>query len=262
MNKIDLVSKQILLERKEELDKMLSEYDIKPYAIIPTCFNKNINMKYVINAIMELFNPTEYISRADSDPIFRISRSFDINKAGTSWDQVVGGVIGGSLFNGKLVVGDQIEIKPGLVVKGKDNKFTCTPIISNILSIKTDTTELNEIIPGGLIGIRTGLDPYYCKHNGLSGQVVGKVGTLPDIVNEITIKLNIVTSFGFNWVPKIKDNIMLQIGTKMCDATLTKINKDDYTFSFIKPYCVSKGQHIIVCYVNNKILKIVGEGYF
>ena len=261
MNKIDLVSKEVLLERKAELDKMLEEYDIKPFAIIPTCFNKNINMKYVIQAIMELFNPNEYITRADSEPLFRISRSFDINKPGTDWNQIVGGVIGGSLFNGKLAVGDKIEIKPGQVSKDKEGKFICKPIISTIQSIKTDTTELNEIIPGGLIGIRTDLDPYYCKHNGLSGQIVGKVGTLPDIINDVTLKLNIVTTFGFNWEPKIKDKTMLQIGTKTCESTLTKINKDNFTFNFTKPYCVSKGQHIIVCYMLNKVLKIVGEGY-
>jgi len=261
MNKIDLVSKEILLERKTELDKMLEEYDIKPFAIIPTCFNKNINMKYVIRAIMELFNPNDYITRGESEPLFRISRSFDINKPGTSYDQVVGGVIGGSLFNGKLVVGDKIEIRPGQVSKSKDGKFICTPIISTIESIKTDTTELNEIIPGGLIGIRTDLDPYYCKHNGLSGQVVGKVGTLPDILNDVTLKLNIVTTFGFNWIPKLKDQMMLQIGTKTCEASLYKINKDVFTFNFTKPFCVSKDQHIIVCYMLNKVLKIVGEGY-
>lgn len=261
MNKIDLVTKEVLKERKQELDKMLIDYGIKPFAIIPTSFNKKINMKYVISAIMELFNPEEYITRATSDPIFRISRSFDINKPGVNWEQVVGGVIGGSLFNGKLKIGDQIEIKPGQVNKGKDGKFTCVPIITNVLSIKTDTTELNEIIPGGLIGIRTDLDPYYCKHNGLSGQVVGKIGTLPDISYDITFNVDIVTSFGFSWVPKVNDLVMLQIGTKMSDAKLTKINKDSYTFTFTKPICITNNQHIIICYNINKILKIVGEGY-
>jgi len=261
MNKIDLVTKEVLKERKQELDKMLIDYGIKPFAIIPTSFNKKINMKYVISAIMELFNPEEYITRATTDPIFRISRSFDINKPGVNWDQVVGGVIGGSLFNGKLKIGDQIEIKPGQVNKGKDGKFTCVPIITNVLSIKTDTTELNEIIPGGLIGIRTDLDPYYCKHNGLSGQVVGKMGTLPDISYDITFNVEIVTTFGFNWVPKVNDLVMLQIGTKMSDAKLTKINNDLYTFTFTKPICITNNQHIIICYNINKILKIVGEGY-
>ena len=261
MNKIDLVTKEVLKERKIELDKMLAEYDIKPFAIIPTCFNKKINMDYVVKAIMELFNPSEYINRVSNNPIFRISRSFDINKPGTNWDQVVGGVIGGSLFNGKLAINDKIEIRPGQISKGKDGKFTCKPIITTILSIKTDTTDLNEIIPGGLIGIRTDLDPYYCKHNGLAGQVVGKVGTLPEVISETTLKLSIVTTFGFVWTPKINDSMMLQIGTKMSEAKLTKFNDNLYTFTFTKPTCITENQHIIVCHNINKILRIVGEGY-
>ena len=45
MNKIDLVTKDVLIERKKELDIMLKQYDIVPFAIIPTCFNKNIGIK-------------------------------------------------------------------------------------------------------------------------------------------------------------------------------------------------------------------------
>ena len=261
MNKIDLVTKEVLKERKIELDKMLAEYDIKPFAIIPTCFNKKINTNYVVKAIMELFNPLEYMNRVSNNPIFRISRSFDINKPGTNWNEVVGGVIGGSLFNGRLAVNDKIEIRPGQISKEKDGKFTCKPIITTILSIKTDTTDLNEIIPGGLIGIRTDLDPYYCKHNGLAGQVVGKVGTLPEVISEVTLKLNIVTTFGYIWTQKVNDSIMLQIGTKMSEAKLIKFNDNLYTFTFTKPTCITENQHIIVCHNINKVLKIVGEGY-
>jgi translation initiation factor 2 subunit 3 len=261
MNKIDLVTKEVLKERKAELDKMLAEYNIKPFAIIPTCFNKKINMDYVVKAIMELFNPTEYITRLSANPIFRISRSFDINKPGTNWNKVVGGVIGGSLFNGKLAVNDKIEISPGQISKGKDGKFTCKPIITTILSIKTDTTDLNEIIPGGLIGIRTDLDPYYCKHNGLAGQVVGKIGTLPQVTSDVTLNLSLITTFGFTWNPKMNDLMMLQIGTKMSESKLTKINDNLYTFTLTKPICILNNQHVIICYNINKILRIVGEGY-
>jgi translation initiation factor 2 subunit 3 len=262
MNKIDLVTKEVLKERKIELDKMLADYDIKPYAIIPTCFNKKINMKYVIKAIVELFNPEEYITKVTNNPIFRISRSFDINKPGTEWNKVMGGVIGGSLFNGKLAINDQIEIRPGQITKNKDGKFTCKPIITTILSIKTDTTDLNEIIPGGLTGIRTDLDPYYCKHNGLAGQIVGKVNCyLPEIYYEITLNITIITLFGFEWSPKINDLIMLQIGTKMSESKLIKINNQHYTFVLTKPTCIMDNEHIILCYNINKILKIVGEGY-
>jgi translation initiation factor 2 gamma subunit (eIF-2gamma) len=78
----------------------------------------------------------------------------------------------------------------------------------------------------------------------------------------ITFNVEIVTTFGFNWIPKVNDLVMLQIGTKMSDAKLTKINKDLYTFTFTKPICITSNQHIIICYNINKILKIVGEGYY
>ena len=130
-----------------------------------------------------------------------------------------------------------------------------------ILSIKTDTTDLNEIIPGGLIGIRTDLDPYYCKHNGLAGQVVGKIGTLPQVTSDVTLNLSLITTFGFTWNPKMNDLMMLQIGTKMSESKLTKINDNLYTFTLTKPICILNNQHVIICYNINKILRIVGEGY-
>jgi translation initiation factor 2 gamma subunit (eIF-2gamma) len=147
------------------------------------------------------------------------------------------------------------------MTKGKDGKYICKTIITNIISIKTDTTELTNIIPGGLIGIKTDLDPYYCKHNGLSGQVAGLINTLPNLSFEITLKINIVKTFGFEWIPKINDNIMLQTGTKINDAKLIKINNDEYTCILGKPTCITKNQHIIICYSINKVLKIVGDGY-
>ena len=90
MNKIDLVPKDLLLQRKQELDEMLEQYGICPYAVIPTCFNKMIGMNYVLKAIMELFNPDNFTERNSIAPIFRISRSFDINKPGTNWDEITG----------------------------------------------------------------------------------------------------------------------------------------------------------------------------
>jgi translation initiation factor 2 subunit 3 len=264
MNKIDLVTKDILLERKEELDEMLAKYDIKPFAIIPTCFNKKFGINYLIQAIMKLFNPTRYIERASTVPLFRISRTFDINKPGANWDEVCGGVIGGSLMTGHLSIGDEIEIRPGQVSKGRDGKFVCVPIKTKILSIKTDETTLDEIVPGGLIGIRTDLDPFYCKANALVGNVAGFVGYLPEIYTNLTIRVRMVTTFGTFWEPKLNEQIMLQIGTKSCPSTLVRINRSvdmDFTFELARPACVGSDQHIIICQTIDKIIKIVAEGY-
>lgn len=257
MNKIDLIDKFTFYERKEELDELLLKYDIKPYVIIPTCFNKKIGINYLLQAITELFNPEYYLERTTNDPLFMVSRSFDINKPGTLWESVNGGVIGGSLLNGKFKVGDEIEISPGQVSKNKEGKYIFQPIITKILSIKTDTTSLNEIIPGGLIGIGTDVDPYYAKNDGLAGNVIGLKGKLPQVYTEIKIKTNVID----NWKPKNNDSVLLQIGTKICEAKLININKSEYKFELSKPVCISDNQHIIICINVNKIIKIVAEGF-
>jgi len=259
MNKIDLVSRDILMERKRELDEMLALYDIKPFIIIPTCFNKKIGLDILLKAIMILFNPINFMERTNDSSLFRISRTFDINKPGFNWDSVVGGVIGGSLTTGTLKIGDKIEIRPGQVSKSQ-GKFICQPIKTEVLSIQTDDTSMNEIIPGGLIGIRTDLDPFYSKNDALAGNIAGPVGTLPNIYVQLTIEYKMVNTFGFTWDHVLSDSVMLQIGTRMVDGKLIKINETKLTFEINKPSCIHDNQHIIICKNIDKILRIVGEG--
>jgi translation initiation factor 2 subunit 3 len=71
LNKIDLVDKHIVQSRKEELDELLLKYNIKPFIIIPTSFNKMIGINNVINSIMTLFNPND-LSNKYSLPILLI----------------------------------------------------------------------------------------------------------------------------------------------------------------------------------------------
>lgn len=257
MNKIDLVKKDILYKRKEELDLLLKEYNIEPFAIIPTCFNKKIGIKYLLNAIMKLFNPNNYIDRLNKDPIFRISRTFDINKPGTSWENILGGVVGGSLIVGQFKINDEIEIVPGQIIKNKNGNIYYQPIKTTILSIKTDTTYLTEIVPGGLIAIGTDMDPYYCKNDFLSGNIIGLVNKTPKVFNNITLDFKLITIFGHVWEPNINDLLVLQIGTKTVDVKL--INKNN--FELTKPVCILDNEHIIICKEIDKILRIVGEGY-
>jgi small GTP-binding protein len=258
LNKIDLVSRELVMQRKQELDDMLEQYNIHPYAVIPTCFNKGIGMKYVIKAITELFNPDDFKERNSSSAIFRISRSFDINKPGTNWADINGGVIGGSLMSGKICTGEEIEIRPGMLI-GKPGKMSCKPIKTTVLSIKTDTTELAEIYPGGLIGIRTDADPVYCKSNYLTGNIAGHVGTLPNVYLEIAVTIEMVTMFGYSWTPCVKDNVSIQIGTHMADATVKSVGSS-VIFSFVTPVCIPDDQHIIICRTIDGILRIVAEG--
>lgn len=248
LNKIDLVSKDTILERKEELDELLKEYDIKPFVIIPTSFTKNLGVNYLKQAIMLLFEPNDIINKDDKENIFRITRSFDINKPNTDWQELKGGVIGGSVTSGTLKIGDEIEIKPGY--KGVSLK-------TKIISLQTEDIKLDTITKGGLIGIGTDLDPFYCKDDFLAGQICSLVNKLPDNTTSIVIDYELVTIFGFVWKPVLNDIVTLQIGTTIIDAKLVNLKKNIFELS--KPCCILESDSIVICKKINNILRIVAK---
>lgn len=261
-NKLDLITKEVAIERKKELDNLLNELEIKPHIIIPTSFNKRIGLNYLLKAMMEVFPPQLQENVTNNESFFRITRSFDINKPGTNWNEVNGGIIGGSLINGELNINDTVEIKPGFLSKGKDGKITSQSIITKITSLETDGNNINKVVPGGLIGVGTEIDPYYCKNDMLSGNIMGKPGTLPDVYNDIKLKYQKLEEFDGKWEPKNGDTVFLQIGNVSVESRLAKINKENFTFSLLKPACIEKNSKILICKKDDGILKIVGLGLF
>ena len=114
-------------------------------------------------------------------------RSFDVNKPGSEVEDLKGGVAGGSILRGVLKLGQEIEIRPGLVSKDGEGKLTCKPIYSRILSLFAEQNDLSYAVPGGLIGVGTKVDPTLCRADRMVGQVLGAVGHLPNIYTELEI---------------------------------------------------------------------------
>ena len=257
-NKLDLCTHEKAIERKEELDELLTKLNIKPQYIIPTALNKKIGLSNVVKAIMEVFPPELYDSCLNETTEFRITRSFDINKPGTNWDEMSGGVFGGSLLTGSIKLGDKIEIRPGQYAKKKDGSFNVIPITSIVNSIQTDKINIDILYPGGLTAIGSDIDPYYCKDDKLTGAVVGIKGTLPHVYQEIVINITICNDFGSNWIPKCNDIVYLQIGNVNTEALLVDIKDIDFKFKLSKPVCISDDSLIIICRNINNIIVIVG----
>jgi translation initiation factor 2 subunit 3 len=246
-NKLDLISIDTARERKEELDNLLVRFEIVPKYIIPTALNRKIGLKNVIKAITEVFAPEDAES-VDDNVEFRITRSFDVNIPGTNWDAINGGVIGGSLLSGKLKIGDELEIRPGIWSKKKDGTFIVQPIKSKVISLQSDKESLTEIIPGGLTSIGTEVDSFYCKNDKLSGNIIGVVGKCFDVFSKITIDEVVLTEdFDAKWIPKLKDTVYLQIGNVNTEAILLKMNKDSYYFELSKPSCIKDNSLITIC---------------
>merc|ERR1719353_2616593 len=74
---------------------------------------------------------------------------------------------------GVLKMGDEIEVRPGIVKKDAQGTVTCTPIYSKVVSLFAEGNALQYAVPGGLIGVGTHIDPTLTRADRLVGQVLG-----------------------------------------------------------------------------------------
>jgi len=237
-NKIDLVDENRAKESFNEIKAFLKQYGYEDAPIIPISANLNVNIDLLIEAI-EKHIPTPKLDKEKNFKMF-VARSFDVNKPGTKPEDIKGGVIGGSIICGKLKVGDEIEISPG-VGKG--------PIKTKVNSLGVDNGFIEEATPGGLIAIGTDLDPFYTKNDEMRGQVAGKPGTLPKPVSNIKLEVHEIErlvekkSEGF----KVNDYVVLAIGTATIIGQISRqAGKNEFEFVLRNPAIIEKGEKVAI----------------
>ena len=185
-NKIDLVSKELAIERWEKLKET---YDIK--LILPICAQFGFGLNYLIQFLVESIpNPINFKFEEKINSPLKVSiiRSFDINKPSTPVKKITGGVVGGTIKSGKLNVGDKVKIIPGIILANGHNH----PIEAFIESLQTENNKLDIAYPGGLIGIGLSIDPTLSKEDRLVGNfIVGIDDQTNKIFKTCTIKFTI-----------------------------------------------------------------------
>jgi translation initiation factor 2 subunit 3 len=82
--------------------------------IIPISAEQRYNIDAVCESICDIPIPKRNLN---VPPKMIIIRSFDVNKPGTSIDELQGGVVGGSVLEGVLQVGMEVELRPGHMFK-------------------------------------------------------------------------------------------------------------------------------------------------
>jgi translation initiation factor 2 subunit 3 len=179
--KIDTVTKEQALKNYQEIKEFVKGTIAENAPIIPVSSTQRVNIDKLLEAI-EKYIPTPKRDET-KNPKFLVIRSFDINKPGTEIDKIVGGILGGSVVEGKLKVGDKIEIKPGVKVENKYQSLE-----TEIVGLRKANKDIKEAGPGGLLGVSTKLDPSLTKADGLVGSVVGLKGTLPKETYEISFE--------------------------------------------------------------------------
>lgn len=248
-NKIDLVSKEEAIKNYEQILEFIEGTTAQNSPIIPISAHHEVNLDTLIMAIEE-YIPTP--KRDESKPpLMYTARSFDVNKPGTKPKDLKGGVIGGSLKQGVLRVGDKIEIRPGRKVEER-GKARWEPIYTEIASIITGGEMVKEAHPGGLLGIGTYLDPALTKADSLAGKVVGKEGMLPPVFHELQMDVYLLNRIVGEKIKKemetIKMNepLMLTVGTATTVGMVKHIKKDYMEVSLKIPVCAESGQKVAI----------------
>ena len=102
-----------------------------------------------------------------------------------------GGVVGGSLLQGVLWVGDRVEIRPGITGKSQNN-LVHKPILTWITSLMAEKNELLYAVPGGLIAVGLQVDPACTRNDKLTGNILGQPGKMPDVINQFKIRFHLL----------------------------------------------------------------------
>ena len=261
-NKIDLVSKEQALANYKEIKDFVKGTMAENAPIIPISSQQEINLDKLIEELSKLEIPKRDI---DTEPIFLAARSFDINKPGSDVSKLCGGVLGGILKRGKLHVGDEIEIKPGLSIK-KANQQTYQTLTTKIISIHKGNNSVEEVSPGVSIAIETELDPFLTKADSLSGCVVGLKTRLPEISYKVKIKTQLFKEvLGISEHKEVaplktKEMLMLSVNTTISVGTVEKINKNEIELFLNIPIVLLKGSNIGIARNVNSHWRLIGFG--
>ncbi|MGZ7046746.1 MAG: translation initiation factor IF-2 subunit gamma [Methanobacterium sp.] len=262
-NKIDIVSKERAVESYNEIKEFVRGTCAEDAPIIPISAQQGANVDILIEMIQEMIETPQRL--LDKPARMYVARSFDINKPGCKPQNIAGGVIGGSLIQGKLKIGDEIEIKPGIQIKDK-GKMKWMSLYSEIVGLNTASEHVDEVNPGGLIGVGTKLDPSLTKADSLSGSVAGEPGTLPPILHKFTMETHllerVVGTKEEKKVDPIKSSepLMINIGTATTIGVVTSARKKTSDVTLKLPVCAESGQRVALSRRVGARWRLIGYG--
>jgi len=226
-NKIDLVKQEVAAQQYEKIVNFLRLNGVGDAPVVPICAEQKINMKSLCAHLVErIDSPRRILNR---DARLRVIRSFDVNKPCEIQDPKLlkGGVAGCVLMQGFLKVGDQLEVRPGLVTK-----TGICPIFVKVESLSLGNSRVEYVGPGCNVGVGLNVDPYLTKQDELVGQVLGVPGTLPPVFKECVIEymLNdkVVGAAGDVKAPKklrVGDKLNVALGSMTVDAEVLQTDQ-------------------------------------
>jgi translation initiation factor 2 subunit 3 len=262
INKLDLIKKDVARDRIIDLIHELKKTPAEHSDIIPISANFGSNIDIIARYLANLEIPQKSL---DKSVKMIIIRSFNINKINTTIDNISGGIVGGTIVQGVLNIGDKFIIKPGFITKNPQynpedetsKKWKCYPLVSVVTSINADTNKLDRAISGGLIGVCSSLDPSLTVSNKLVGNVLSEYNQLNDIYETFMIEFNpLDDTINLNK----GDNILLNHNACNTNALIYSFKKKKMVLELLdRPMYAEMGDRITLSQ-NLNGFKIIGYG--
>lgn len=260
-NKIDLISYKEAMSNYNEITKFVKGTNAAKSPIIPISAQSGLNIDALIGAIEETIETPQ---RDESkNAVMHVLRSFDVNKPGAKIKDIKGGVIGGSLTQGSLKVGEQIEIKPGII---NEKKKSYEPISTEIVSLGTGAGLVDSVKPGGLVAIGTKLDPSMTRSDSFIGSIIGKPGTLPENSLEAKIQVSLfdlavgITDDVKVLPIQVGESLRVNVGTAPVLSKVTKVKSETIDIQFRRPVCLFEGSNIAISRRIADRWRLIGAG--
>nr|CAD1833532.1 unnamed protein product [Ananas comosus var. bracteatus] len=236
-NKIDLIQESAAINQHEAIQKFIQGTIADGAPVVPI----SAQLKYNIDVVCEYIVKKIPIPERNftSPPNMIVIRSFDVNKPGSEVDEIKGGVAGGSILRGVLKVNQFIEVRPGIVIKDES--------------------------------VGTTMDPTLTRADRLVGQVLGEVGSLPDVFVELEVNFFLlrrllgVRTKGTEKQGKVSklakgEILMLNIGSMSTGARVVAVKNDLAKLQLTAPVCTSKGEKVALSRRVEKHWRLIGWG--
>ena len=267
-NKVDLLVYQDALANHNDIVNFLDKthHTKNPLPIIPVSAQSSLNVDALIGAIESTIQTPDRDEAQDA--VMHVLRSFDVNRPGTSINKIKGGIIGGSLTQGIFNVGDEIEIKPGIMSEKRKGQYDS--LVTEITSLGTGAGTVESVKPGGLVAIGTKLDPSMTRSDSFIGSVIGHPDTLPQSTTMLKMSISLFDSaVGTTEDIKIKpiqagELLRLNVGTAPIPGQVKRLrvggDVNAIEVELKRPACVFEGGRVAISRRIAERWRLIGAG--
>ncbi len=262
-NKIDIVDEARALQSYNEIKTFIKGTVAENAPIIPISAQRGININILLTAIEQII-PTPKRDETKS-PFMYIIRSFDVNKPGTLIEDMEGGILGGTIAQGKFKVGDEIEIRPGIMAE-REGKTVFDPLVSEVVKLQAGEQYVQEATCGGLVAVGTRLDPSYSKADGLTGNIAGKIDQLPPTISELVLETHVLERVvGTKELLKVErinldEQLLLHVGAAVNVGRVTAAKANYIRVKLSRPVCVLPGSRVAISRKVTARWRLIGYG--